>query len=536
LINNPIVEAIGKRTTAIKIALLDSGKFIESTLEDRGELIYKIREKNEYWHLSSTDLNADIYFLNRSAKAVFARRLGLNSVEFGSIFLFRNGFRVFPIGAQDDDFFGLNQRKQQGQRRYLGSRDLIGRVDIKGAVGFDEATSRNQGLIKNENVRQLIDFVRDKCIRRLERYVVDITWKDDFDKDVEDTSRMKLDESSGLITQLVARLAATDGVELLEYNPDLVRLIDEKSSAFEASLGALELLAEETGDKKLLAKVDIAKERIKALEAAEADAREAEKRAKSRAIAAENAAVDAQIRFSDERERNAFLVAASSLDQDTVLNLHHQIMGYATDVQHNVKRMMARLRSGIVVGKNDWIDFLEKVSYQNSQIITAARFATKGGYKQQSTAVEADLSGYITDYIETVASLWAPSGIAVKVDSDGKVFERKFKPIEVGIIVDNLVSNAKKARAENILFALTVPKGQSPVLVIEVADDGAGWPKSFSELSRIFEKGVTTTDGSGLGLYHVKQLVEGMKGVVEPLREPYSGSLNGARLILRVPS
>jgi hypothetical protein len=166
--------------------------------------------------LSPTGLNADIYFLNRSAKAVFARRMGINSVEFGSIFLFRNGFRVFPIGAQDDDFFGLNQRKQQGQRRYLGSRDLIGRVDIKGTDGFDEATSRNQGLIKNENVRQLIDFVRDKCIRRLERYVVDITWKDDFDKDVEDISRMKLDESSGLITQLVARLAATDGVELLE--------------------------------------------------------------------------------------------------------------------------------------------------------------------------------------------------------------------------------------------------------------------------------------------------------------------------------
>lgn len=536
LIQNPIVEVIGERTTAIKATLTANGKFIETTLEDRGELIYKIREKNEFWHLSPTGLKADVYFLNRSAKAVFARRMGLPSVQFGSIFLFRNGFRVFPIGAEDDDFFGLNRRKAQGQRRYLGSRDLIGRIDIKGVKGFDEATSRNQGLIKNEKVEQLIEFVRDKCIRRLERYVVDITWKDGFDTDLEDISRIKLDDSSALVTQLISRLAATEGVELIEYNPDLVRLIDEKSSAFEASLGALELLAEETGDKKLMAKVESAKERIKALEAAAAEAREAEHRAQSRAMAAENAAGEAEKLYSDERERNAFLVAASSLDQDTVLNLHHQIMGHAFDVQHNVKRMMVKLRAETPVSKADWVDFLEKVSYRNGQIITAARFATKAGYKQQSAAVKADLSGYISDYIETVASLWAPRGIKVSIDSDGKILEREFRPIETGMIIDNLVSNAAKARAENLLFVLRVTKGASPTLVIEVADDGTGWTKSFSDLRRIFEKGVTTTDGSGLGLYHVKQLVEGMKGAIEAVREPYSDELSGAHLILRVPS
>lgn len=535
-IENPIVEAIGKRTTSIRIELSSNGEFIETVLEDRGELIYHIREANEYKLLNPTGLRADIYFLNRSAKTVFARRMGLPAVQFGSIFLFRNGFRVFPVGAEDDDFFGLNRRKQQGQRRFLGGRDLIGRVDIKGAPGFDEATSRNQGLIKNDKVEQLIDFVRDKCVRRLERYVVDITWKDKFDTFRDDTSRMKLDESSALITQLVSRLAATEGVELLAYNPELVRLIDEKSSSFEASLGALELLAEETGDKRLLAKVDQAKARIRALEEAEAEAREAEQRAQTRAMAAESAAAQAEKLFSDERERNAFLVAASSLDEDTVLNLHHQIMGHASDVQHGIKRMMTKLRSGVQINKAEWIDFLERISYRNGQIITAARFATKGGYKQQSTTVEADLSGYIVDYIETVASLWAPRGITVRIDSDTKPFKRLFKPIELGMIVDNLVSNSAKARAEHMLFVLRRERGHNPSLIIEVADDGMGWPKSISDLSRVFEKGVTTTDGSGLGLYHVKQLIESMRGTVEALSEPYSSELDGAHLILKVPS
>lgn len=535
-IENPILDVLKQRTTVIRISLLDDGTTIESTLEDRGELIYRIREENPYPGLHQSDLSADVYFLNRSAKVVFAHRMGLPSVQFGSIFLFRNGFRVFPIGAEDDDFFGLNRRKQQGQRRFLGGRDLIGRVEVKGVKGFDEATSRNQGLIRTPEVEELITCIRDKCVRRLERYVVDITWRDKFDQNVGDTSRMRLDESSALVAQLVSRLAATEGVELVDYNPDLVRIVDEKSNAFESSLKALELLAEETGDKALLTRVDEAKVRITALQAAEAEAREAERRAEARAMAAESAADAANTRYGDERERNDFLVAASSLDQDTILNLHHQIMMHASDVHQGIKLMMGKLRNGAKVGKDEWIDFLETVSYRNSQILTAARFATKGGYKQQSSQVNADLSVYIRDYLETVSTLWAPRGVTINAEADGKPVKRLFRPIEVGIVIDNLISNAVKARATKVGFFLTATKGAKPELHITVADDGTGWPVGIKPLDRVFEKGVTTTDGSGLGLFHVKQVIESLGGTIEVHAEPYSENLDGAHLTIRVPS
>lgn len=534
-VGNPILEAIGERTTLISVEVSDEGRSIESKLIDRGEVVYHIREPNPYPGLAGTDASADIYFLNRSAKVVFAHRMGLPSVQFGSIFLFRNGFRVFPIGAPDDDFFGLNQRKQQGQRRFLGGRDLIGRVEVRGVPGFDEATSRNQGLIRTPHVEELIDFVQRKCVRRLERYVVDITWRDKFDQEVGDISRMQLDESSALISQLVSRLAATEGVELLYYSPNLVRIVDEKSQAFESSLKALELLADETGDKALLARVVDAKARIRALQAAEAEAREAERRAIARAHAAESAAAVAERRFGEERERNAFLVAASSLDESTILNLHHQIMIHASDVHHGVKRMMGRLRRGAAIPNEEWIDFLEHVSFSNSQILTAARFATKGGYREQSSEATADLAGYIQDYVETVSTLWAPRGVEVSVDPAEKTFVRKFRPIEVGIVIDNLVSNAAKARASKVRLALSISKGVKPTLEIEVADDGTGWP-DVEPLSRIFEKGVTTTDGSGLGLFHVKQVIEGLGGTVEAIPEPYSDEIDGAHLKARIPA
>ena len=535
-IENTIREVLRQKTTTIHIGVVDNGTIIETKLEDRGEKIYKIKESNPYIGLANTELEVEVYFLNRGAKKLFAHRMGLPSVQFGSIFLFRNGFRVFPVGQEDDDFFGLSRRKQQGMRRFLGSRDLIGRVEIKGVEGFDEATSRDQGLIRTPQVEELIACVRDKCVRRLERYVVDITWKDQFDKDVDDASRMRLDESSALITQLVSRLAATEGVELTEYNPNLVRIVDEKSAAFESSLQALELLAEKTGDEALLARVAEAASRIKELQAAEADAREAEFRAEHRAVAAETAAATAKAKYGEELERNQFLVSAASLDQDTILNLHHQIIMHASDVHLGVKRIMGKLRKGTVVRKEEWIDFLERISFRNSQILTASRFATKGGYKQQSAEVEADLAIYIRDYLTTVSSLWVPRGVNVDIHGDDKRLERAFRPIEVGIVIDNLVSNAAKARATQVGFFLEVSKGPKPELTITIADDGVGWPQSLDPLERAFEKGVTTTDGSGLGLYHVKQVVEGLGGVVEAHREPYSEKLDGARMTLRVPT
>lgn len=536
IIENPILDVLRSRTTVVRVSLVDGDSKLETTLEDRGELIYRIREPNLYRGLSGTNFSADIYYLNRGAKVVFNNRMGLPSIQFGSVFLFRNGFRVFPVGEDWNDFFGLNRRKQQGQRRFLGGRDLIGRVDINGVPGFDESTSRNQGLIHNEKVQDLIDCVRDKCVRRLERYVVDITWKDKFDKDTSDISRMRIDESSSLIAQLVSRLASAEGVELLDYNPDLVRIVDEKSSAFEDSLKALELLADKTGDASLVARVNDAKARIKALQKAEADAREAERRAEERATIAESAAISAESRLVEERQRSQFLVSAASLDQDTILNLHHQIIIHASDVHHDVQRMMAKIRTGTAVPAEELSDFLGRISYRNSQILTAAKFATKGGYKQQSSEVEADLVVYIRDYIENVASLWAPRGVSIHVDTSNVSFKRRFKPIEISIVIDNLISNAAKARATNIEFATALIKGANPALEIIVADDGPGWPKKIKPLSDVFSKGVTTTNGSGLGLYHVKQVVEGLGGEIEALAEPYSDELDGAAIRIRLPA
>ena len=525
-VTNRILDILKEKTTSVRIDI--AADLLTTQLQDRGSKIYETRETNPYPGLGSAGLEAEVYFLNRSAKQVFARRMGLPSVQFGSIFLFRNGFRVFPIGDEEDDFFGLARRRQQGVRRFLGTRDLIGRVQIDGARGFEETTSRD-GLIGTPEVRQLIDCVRDKCVRRLERYVVDIAWKDTYDKDHSDTTRMRLDESSTRIAELVSRMAGTKGVELIDYNSELVRIVDEKSSYFESSLKALELLADTTGEPALIDKVGQAKRRIRELEAAEAEARAAQLKADERAASLEKKVLRTE-------ERNRFLVAAASLDEDTILNLHHQILMLASDVQNGVRRMMGKLRRSSGIDKDDWVDFLEQMGYRNSQIITAARFATKGGHRAHSAEIDADLALYVADYIRDVAALWAPQGLRLSVDRAAASFNRSFRPIEVGIVIDNLVANARRARASAIHFSIDVRARPHRELVIHAADNGRGWDSSLEPLDSTLEKGVTTTDGSGLGLHHVKQVIECLGGTVTAERAPYSEECSGAHLILRIPA
>ena len=198
--------------------------------------------------------------------------------------------------------------------------------------------------------------------------------------------------------------------------------------------------------------------------------------------------------------------------------------------------MMGKVRRTAEISKNDWIDFLEQMSFRNRQIMTASRFATKKGFRHQAVDVDADLAVYIRDYVATISSLWGPRGVQMKAKGDGKRFKRGFRPIEIGILIDNLISNAAKAKATSILFSCQVASGAAPELVIVVADNGTGWPDEIEPADRAFEKGVTTTDGSGLGLFHVRQIVEGMGGIVEAAREPYSKDLSGSKLSLRIPA
>lgn len=529
-VGNFIFSSLREKTTSIEVKVSDSGKHLESSLSDRGELIYRIREPNPYSKLENSKFRCELSFLNTSAKQTFARRMGVPSVGFGSVFVFRNGFRVFPIGEERDDWFGMERRKGQGYARYLGTRDVIGRIDVEGSDDdFKEASSRNTGLIETPAVEQLRECFMEFCLKRLEKYVVPVTFPDTEDRNTSDVSRLLTDPGKARVALAVAKLVDAENVELIDYSHRLIGILDERSEQFESSMTSLRAIAEKSKDKGLFQKVEVAQKRFNELRKSEeaarlqADAeRNAKVKAQARAAKAEASAKSATEQLDEEKKRNLFLASIASLDVETILNLHHQITIYAVDIHQQVENLIVSLAGKKSVSSEEVLTVLERISLLNSKVMGISKFATRANFRLDSEKIRADLGEYVEQYIAGVVKDHLTGSIRVSVASDGKGFEQSFKPIDVSVVIDNLVANAKKARATLVHFEITHPQKGS--VHIKVTDNGDGFHKRITELPRIFEKGFTTTDGSGLGLFHVRHVLGEMNGTIEAERSPEKGT------------
>ncbi len=533
-VGNFIFADLKQKTTYIEVKI--EGNKTLTKLTDRGELVYLIREDNAFPLLSNAQVHCTIYYLNTSAKNTFARRVGLPSVQFGSLFLFRNGFRVFPVGEPDDDWFGFNRRKQQGYSRYLGPREVIGRVDVEGdPQEFQEASSRNQGLIETPAVKQLQDFVMEQCLKRLERYVVPVSWVDKGDAKVDDLSRLQTDPGRARISAVVANLANNERIELLEYNHDLVDIINERSTEFEASIESLKVIAEKSGNKALLKKISAAEKRYEDLQRAEAEARriadqerEAAQAAQLRAEKAEATVELVRAEAEAEKRRSHFMESLVDVDAATILNLHHQVTIYAIKANQQIENFLSDTADRKSIPRDEILKSFEQLSYLNKKIYAVARFAARATFRLDSERITTNLAAYTYDYIHDVSQQFTSSSFAIVVESDGAELVAAFNPIDISIIVENLVSNADRARASRITFKISA-LGKDGIQIL-ASDNGRGLPKE-ADRDRIFEMGYTTSRGSGLGLYHTRQILGEMGGTIE-LADPVGG--RGTAFLIKI--
>lgn len=542
-VSNFIFETLGSKTTNLEICVSEDGVKLYSKLTDRGEVIYEIEEPNPYELLYKAGFSCNLYYLNKSAKQTFRRRMGVSSVEFGAVFLFRNGFRVFPVGEEGDDTFGIDRRKQQGYARYLGTRDVLGRIDVTGDEElFRESTSRDQGLIETPAYLQLVECFWEKSLKRLENYVVGVTWHDALDSVQEDTSRLTGDKARARIIDLVSKLANGQDIVILSYSQNLIGILNEKSEDFESSLDGLRLVAFKTEDLLLEAQIAKAEVRYRELKQAEQLARdqaekerrarqEAEARARSAQEAqkdAENQRKKAEKAYEEEKKRNLFLASVNTLDFDNIVNLHHQIGIYSADIHHLIANQIDKLQHGERIDDEDLMSLLEQLSFKNQKILSVSRFATKANFRIDSEKISDDLVGFITQYIDEVCAYYSGDGLRLVVHADEKELVREFKPIEMSMIIDNLVHNAEKAGATEVVFQ--IQRRSSKVLSITVEDDGNGIDEGIHEPERIFEKGFSTTEGSGLGLYHVAYILDQMGGSIQL----DSNHRSGAKFIINI--
>lgn len=535
-VGNQIIDLLNEKTARICVEITDG--LIKTTLHDRGTLIYEIEEDSPYEAINGSVVEANLYFLNRSAKHTFTSRMGVQPVQFGNLFVFVNGFRIYPIGEPTDDTFGIGRRKQQGTSRYLGLRDILGKVDVTAPIGmYREASSRDAGLIDTPAKIELYDAIMRHLVQRLERYVVTVNWADSLDQGRDDASGLRSDTARARIIRVVRAMAGSQKIRLIDYDHDLIDTINERSAEFEESMEGLALVAQETGDELLLARIERSRQRYEELKQSEADAKrhayeetEARRKAESRARAAELRASETDVKLERVEKQTQLLLNAQGQGSEELQLLHHQVIIYASEVQALARRSMRRL-----AGANPHIESvmsdLEQIAFQNSRILAVTRLATQANFKLSADKIDVDILQYIKEYSEKVGTLYGDISSAT-FDTNGISLQRIFRPVDVAIIIDNLFSNAGKAGARQMTFICRRTSTGGAVEII-VADDGRGIDERLVDPEKLFERGYTGSPrGSGLGLYHVKQVIEELGGSIGLDPERPKGS---ARFVIRLP-
>lgn len=519
LVKNDILDVLDQKSTKITARITEDSK-LETALYDRGELIYHISEPldSDFKILRDSDLDASIYYLNLAAKNTFARRMGISSRDFGSLFLFRNGFQVFPVGEEGNDYWKLDRRKAQGYSRFLGNRDVMGRVDVSGEESkFRESSSRDKGLIETKEALALSRAVL-WIIKRFERYVVGVNWKDRLDKNVDDTERLFLDQNRARIIELVGDLAGSEGIEIISYNRNLIGVLNKKSEQFEETLIPLRALVEKSGDKKLEKSLEnaakallrIRKERQEALDYAERET-EAREKAERQALESKEREDRATEALEEEKKRNRFLTLGGNRDINQLEDfIHHMIydIGETKSAIENELELIGDKKGAQLASVRET---LYRVKEGMDKIIVTSRYLTRANFRMISGEIkDDDLVGFMFDHLTVVTPDYNTKPV-VNVEAADFEFNRTFKPIECGIMLDNMVSNSRKADASQITFNFSQQEG---VLKIRVSDDGVGLARSVVEPKDIFERGFTRTDGSGIGLNFCKNLLESMGGAI----------------------
>ena len=328
---------------------------------------------------------------------------------------------------------------------------------------------------------------------------------DDDLPDIATSSRQDFleDERIELLTSIVDPIVNT----LFKYRNEIGQTIRKENDLYREHLLEIER------QKKEAEKAARERAEQEAHEAAEAQIK-AERAAKEAAEAkaeAEQKQKEAEAVAHREIRRSQYILNVSEVEDKNIMNSVHSIYNMSNRVKENLDEL-----NNIVGFPEAGRKKLEKASTSNQRILSVSKLISKAGrVVDNNDAVKSvDLTVFLNEYVKDVLScIYDSNEIAVECVGDlTSTFTLKIKPLSFIMMVDNLIGNAIKANAKHLSIIIDASNTNSYSVIFK--DDGLGLDSGIMDPSRLFEFGVTTTNGSGLGLYYAKKLMKDLKGSI----------------------
>lgn len=497
VIENDIFEKLNLRTTSIEVNIDKSGKYINTALFDRGKHVFNVQEKNRQFN-TLLGIQIKLFYLNQSAKTGFSQQMGIQPKDYGSVFVYKNGFRIYPYGNPEDDFFGINLRKAQGYSRYLGTREIIGRISIEcDDEHFVETSSRAFGFIRSEELKQLETFFTERVLKVLERYVVEvIAWGNAFDG-VEQDVLKTIDEK---VFDKFFNSKFSDVVKV-SINTDLLSGTNRSKGQFNKEIDEIRKKALSENDTQTLKNTQKIQENLKKLKQLNEELSNISKEH-------EQALAAVQEENETRKKQVFFLESAQNQDVNDLLNLYHTIYTLADACIGDIDYFYKHNKLGEF--NSDVNELLIKLYRVNSKVKKIADMVIHGNNIGNGFAnnVKNDIYSFLKEYVDANCAM---SDLEYHFTCKTKHLNCLFNLVNMGIVFDNICSNSKKAGGKNLSIEFTEDE---KFVIVTFTDDGVGLDESF-DINNIFEFGYSQNrlkKGFGLGLPGIKKMVNDMKG------------------------
>jgi signal transduction histidine kinase len=173
--------------------------------------------------------------------------------------------------------------------------------------------------------------------------------------------------------------------------------------------------------------------------------------------------------------------------------------------------------------------FIDELTLENSKVESLSRFGMRAIFEDFNSVKENSLPDFVQDYVSKISNYFKNSKVNVVFEKLSKDdFLTKFRPLDISIIIDNMINNAKKHTARKLV--ITTKSIDKSTLQFSFKDNGKGFHNSINEIKEIFKPGFSTTKSTGLGLFHISNILKTYKWDID-VNEKYK---DGAEFIITI--
>lgn len=254
-----------------------------------------------------------------------------------------------------------------------------------------------------------------------------------------------------------------------------------------------------------------AEKQAKEAERKREEAEERQKEAEQRKNEAEERQKRAEENAEKERQRARYILNVSGVEDKNIMNSIHSIYNMSNRVKENLDDL-----SGVVQYSDRGMKKLEKAVMSNQRILSVSKIISKAGMivDNNDALKQVELNLFLDEYVNDVLScIYDKSDIDIECDVGWDfMYTTKIKPLSFIMMIDNIVGNAIKANATKL--RIVVDGTSREYHIVKFIDNGDGINPSIHDIESLFEFGVTTTNGSGLGLFYAKKYMEDIHGKI----------------------